>query len=66
MQSVQALIDGLSAKCFTACVSSPSTSLSKSEKVCIERCTEKYLDCHNKVFVTLGEFANSQGAQQSM
>jgi import inner membrane translocase subunit TIM13 len=31
-------------KCFKACVTSPSSSLSSSERTCLERCVDRYVD----------------------
>merc|ERR1712070_1223858 len=31
-------------KCFKACVTSPSSSLSSSERTCLERCVDRYVE----------------------
>mmetsp|Transcript_5945 Transcript_5945/g.14473 ORF Transcript_5945/g.14473 Transcript_5945/m.14473 type:complete len:115 (-) Transcript_5945:181-525(-) len=31
-------------KCFKACVTSPSSSLGSSERTCLERCVDRYLE----------------------
>jgi len=31
-------------KCFKACITSPSSSLSSSERTCLERCVDRYVE----------------------
>jgi len=38
-------------KCFKACVTSPSSSLSSSERTCLERCVDRYVDVSNFSFI---------------
>jgi hypothetical protein len=54
---VQAVMGRLTEMSFEACVSKPSTSLSSSEKSCIQAVTSKYLDASE---FTVGRFSQSQ------
>ena len=54
---VQAVMGRLTEMSFEACVSKPSTSLSSSEKSCIQAVTSKFLDASE---FTVGRFSQSQ------
>ncbi|KZV64728.1 hypothetical protein PENSPDRAFT_690503 [Peniophora sp. CONT] len=49
MSSVQELITKINEKCFKQCITKPSTSLSGSEEVCLERCLGRYMEAFNIV-----------------
>jgi hypothetical protein len=54
---VQAVMGRLTEMSFEACISKPSSSLSSSEKSCIQAVTAKYLDASE---FTVGRFSQSQ------
>lgn len=49
MQNAQTLISNATNKCYKACVTSPSTSLSSKEETCVTRCLERYFEAFNIV-----------------
>ncbi|VDM65291.1 unnamed protein product [Strongylus vulgaris] len=51
--NAQNLITDLSEKCTQKCISSPGTSLSNSDKQCLQRCMDRFMDSWNLVSQTL-------------
>ncbi|KAI0029757.1 Tim10/DDP family zinc finger-domain-containing protein [Vararia minispora EC-137] len=49
MAGAQELIQKINDKCFQKCITKPSTSLSNSEQVCLERCLGAYMEAFNIV-----------------
>jgi len=49
----QTLIADLTDKCITKCVPSPGTSLTGSEKQCLQRCMDRFVESWNTVSATL-------------
>ena len=37
-------------KCFRKCVTSPGTSLDKSERACLAKCMDRYMDAWNLTY----------------
>ena len=58
---VQAVMARLTEMSFEQCVSKPSSSLSGSEKSCIQAVTNKYLDASE---FTVARFSQGQGQQR--
>ncbi|CAJ0592635.1 unnamed protein product [Cylicocyclus nassatus] len=67
--NAQNLITDLSEKCTQKCISHPGTSLSNSDKQCLQRCMDRFMDSWNLVSQTLQkrlqEELASSGAFQS-
>mmetsp|Transcript_129427 Transcript_129427/g.182474 ORF Transcript_129427/g.182474 Transcript_129427/m.182474 type:complete len:92 (+) Transcript_129427:112-387(+) len=40
----QKTVTKLTAKCFSACVASPGTSLATQQQVCLWRCAQRYME----------------------
>ncbi|KAI6225397.1 Mitochondrial import inner membrane translocase subunit [Aphelenchoides fujianensis] len=49
----QTLITDLSDKCITKCIPSPGASLGGSEKQCLQRCMDRFVESWNLVSSTL-------------
>ncbi|CAD5212174.1 unnamed protein product [Bursaphelenchus xylophilus] len=49
----QSLISDLSDKCIAKCIPAPGTSLSGSEKQCLQRCMDRFVESWNLVSQTL-------------
>ncbi|KJH53228.1 Tim10/DDP family zinc finger [Dictyocaulus viviparus] len=53
LANAQNLITDLSEKCTQKCISSPGSSLSKSDRQCLQRCMDRFMDSWNLVSQTL-------------
>ncbi|VDN56504.1 unnamed protein product [Dracunculus medinensis] len=51
--NAQAIIGELSQKCTQKCIVSPGGSLTNSEKQCLQRCMDRFMDTWNLVSVAL-------------
>ncbi|KAE9551122.1 hypothetical protein FO519_005657 [Halicephalobus sp. NKZ332] len=51
--NAQNLITDLSEKCTQKCITAPGSSLSGSEKQCLQRCMDRFMDAWNVVSQTL-------------
>ncbi|KAI3381989.1 hypothetical protein SNEBB_008060 [Seison nebaliae] len=44
MAQAQELLQKISDKCFSACITKPSTSLSRYEETCLGNCMDRYME----------------------
>ncbi|KAK6023711.1 Tim10/DDP family zinc finger [Ostertagia ostertagi] len=51
--NAQNLITDLSDKCTQKCITAPGSSLSNSDKQCLQRCMDRFMDSWNLVSQTL-------------
>uniref|UniRef100_A0A914I4X7 Mitochondrial import inner membrane translocase subunit n=1 Tax=Globodera rostochiensis TaxID=31243 RepID=A0A914I4X7_GLORO len=51
-QTVLSLVSAFSEKCTQRCITSPGLSLSGSEKQCLQRCVDRWMDSFNIVAST--------------
>uniref|UniRef100_A0A7E4VBT4 Mitochondrial import inner membrane translocase subunit n=1 Tax=Panagrellus redivivus TaxID=6233 RepID=A0A7E4VBT4_PANRE len=51
--NAQNLVTDLSEKCTNKCITNPGSSLSSSEKQCLSRCLDRFMDSWNIVSQTL-------------
>mmetsp|Transcript_16404 Transcript_16404/g.41535 ORF Transcript_16404/g.41535 Transcript_16404/m.41535 type:complete len:81 (+) Transcript_16404:56-298(+) len=49
------ILNSLSTKCFTKCVSKPGERLDKAEQTCLAKCVDRFLDSRAVVFETMQE-----------
>uniref|UniRef100_A0A914V7T5 Mitochondrial import inner membrane translocase subunit n=2 Tax=Plectus sambesii TaxID=2011161 RepID=A0A914V7T5_9BILA len=49
MVNAQTLIAELSEKCLSKCISKPGTSLDSTEKQCLSRCMDRFMETWNHV-----------------
>ncbi|KEY70222.1 hypothetical protein S7711_04331 [Stachybotrys chartarum IBT 7711] len=49
MANARLLIEKLQDTCFQSCIQKPSSSLSSSDKACLEHCMNKYMQAWNLV-----------------
>ncbi|KAJ1644312.1 protein translocase subunit [Dispira simplex] len=49
LANAQELINKMSEKCYTGCVSKPGKSLGRTETDCLSKCMKKYLEAWNMV-----------------
>ncbi|VDK79125.1 unnamed protein product [Onchocerca ochengi] len=51
--NAQNMITDLSERCLTKCITNPGSSLSNTEKQCLQRCMDRFMDTYNMVSQTL-------------
>ncbi|KAF8602834.1 hypothetical protein BDV93DRAFT_523692 [Ceratobasidium sp. AG-I] len=49
LANAQELINKINEKCFSKCVTKPSTSLGSSEERCLSQCMDRYMEAFNVV-----------------
>ncbi|XP_034244431.1 mitochondrial import inner membrane translocase subunit Tim13-B [Thrips palmi] len=47
--NAQLVIQKMTEKCFTKCISKPGSSLDNSEQKCVAMCMDRYMDAHGVV-----------------
>lgn len=60
-EMLEGLVQSMVDKGFEQCVKKPSTSLSSSERTCLARCQDRYMECMALVFKSLERQAQKGG-----
>jgi import inner membrane translocase subunit TIM13 len=61
-QYIQEVMQKITDKCFLKCVTKPGAKLDDSEKVCLAKCMDRYLDAMALVSQTWAARAKAQAA----
>ncbi|KAK6106645.1 Uncharacterized protein BM_BM13897 [Brugia malayi] len=51
--NAQNMITDLSERCLTKCITSPGSALSNTERQCLQRCMDRFMETYNLVSQTL-------------
>ncbi|EJW87113.1 hypothetical protein WUBG_01976 [Wuchereria bancrofti] len=51
--NAQNMVTDLSERCLTKCITSPGSTLSNTERQCLQRCMDRFMETYNLVSQTL-------------
>ena len=60
MQAQQEIITRVTEKCFAVCVTSPGSTLSNKEQVCLAQCFDRFMDTMQVVVRAMSDASNNR------
>ncbi|VDN37291.1 unnamed protein product [Gongylonema pulchrum] len=63
--NAQNMITDLSERCLSKCITSPGSSLSNSERQCLQRCMDRFMETYNLVSQSLQKRVQEEIAANS-